>query len=168
MKYIGAPWYCIATPALLNVMSYPLSAMSVILNNDWLSVLSEKMCAGMETPVAGRAMSVIPVDCARTPSGNCTVRGFSVGWTKSSAATASDSRMRVLFAPESAQMKGLEGGIKGALERILLVVLGLFCLSLDNVVLIVELILTEESIFLSWPTRHAFPPGGEELDVEFR
>jgi hypothetical protein len=95
------------------------------------------------------------------------MRGLSVGWTKSSAATASDSRMRVLFAPESAQMKGLEGGIEGALERILLV-LGLFCLSLDNVVLIVELILTEESIFLSWPTRHAFPPGGEELDVEFR
>ena len=54
----------------------------------------------------------------------------------------------------------------GATERKALCMLS-FCLSL---LVNGELIQIEDagSIFLPWPTRQAFPPGGEKLDLEFR
>ena len=65
---------------------------------------------------------------ARRPSNDA---GCDVGWSISSAAIASDSRTRVLLAPESAHTSFLGGGFNGAHERILVVVFS-FCLTLDK------------------------------------
>ena len=57
---------------------------------------------------------------------------------------------------------------RGAVERNRFVVV-LFCLRLGNVGLLeLTCILNAGSDFLSWPARQAFPPGGEELEVELR
>jgi hypothetical protein len=80
------------------------------------------------------------------------------------AVAASGSRISVLLDPESAQTSLGVFVFLGAAERKSLCVL--FCLSLVNG----ELIQIEDagSVFLPWPTRQAFPPGGEVLDLEFR
>ena len=109
----------------------------------------------------------MPVDRAMTPSGNCTTSGCDVGWIISSAAIASDSRTRVLLAPESAHTRFLGGGFNGAGERKLVVVY-LFCLTLGKGELKLILLIGFGSRFLSWPARQAFPPGGEVLDTELR
>ena len=67
---------------------------------------------------------------------------------------ASDSRISVLLDPESAQTS-----------------LGVFVFLVYVIILFNgELIQIEDagSVFLPWPTRQAFPPGGEVLDLEFR
>ena len=66
---------------------------------------------------------------------------------------ASDSRISVLLDQESAQTRFGIFVFLGAAERIALYMLS-FCLSL--------------TVFLPWPTRQAFSPGGEVLDLEFR
>ena len=104
-----------------------------------------------------------------TPSGNCTASGVAVRWMVRFAVTASDSRIRVLFAPVSAQTSGAEDADKaGTVERKTDFCI-LFCLMLVKVE--VELILlmsVGDSEFLSWPDRQGFPLGGEELDTELR
>ena len=81
------------------------------------------------------------------------------------AVAASDSRISVLLDPESAQTSFGVCVFLGAAERKALYILS-FCLGLVNG----ELIQIEDagSAFLPWPTRQAFPPGGEVLDLEFR
>ena len=56
-------------PAPLKVTSYPLFVISSMLNTDWLRELW-KTCAGTTLAVDAKAMSVLPVDRAMTPSGN--------------------------------------------------------------------------------------------------
>ena len=79
---------------------------------------------------------------------------------------ASDSpRISVLLDPESAHTSLGVFVFLGAAERKALCMLS-FCLSLING----ELIQIEDagSVFLPWPTRQAFSPGGEVLDLKFR
>ena len=81
------------------------------------------------------------------------------------AVAASDSRISVLLDPESAQASLGVFAFLGAAERKALCMLS-FCLSLVNGELIQ--IEDEDSVFLPWPARQAFPPGGEVLDLEFK
>ena len=81
------------------------------------------------------------------------------------AVAASDSRISVLLDPESAQASLGVFAFLGATERKALCMLS-FCLSLVNGELIQ--IEDEDSVFLPWPARQAFPPGGEVLDLEFK
>ena len=75
-------------------------------------------------------------------------------------AASSDLRISVLLDPESAQTSLGIFVFLGAAERKALCMLS-FCLNLVNG----ELILIEDagSVFLPWPTRQAFPPGGKGL-----
>jgi len=58
--------------------------------------------------------------------------------------------------------------LRGAVERKRCVVV-LFCLSLGNVELLdLTYVLNVGLEFLSGPARQAFPPGGEELEMELR
>ena len=79
---------------------------------------------------------------------------------------ASDSWISVLLDPESAQTSLGVFVFLGAAERKALCMLS-FCLSLVNGELLIQ-IEDAGSVFLPWPTRQAFPPGGEVLDLEFR